>query len=112
MINRNVFAYKFILWACAVPLILMSLNTHAYDKEMTRLSATMAEKISQANKTKVAVVDFTDLSGNVTQLGRFIAELFSVKLTEVGKGFQVVDRTHLNILIKEHKLSKTGLIDQ
>jgi hypothetical protein len=48
----------------------------------------------------------------VTQLGRFIAELFSVKLTEVSKGFQVVDRNHLNILIKEHKLSKTGLIDQ
>jgi len=109
--NHKTFVNKLFLWICAVPIIFMSVNATAYEKEITRLSATMAEKISAANKTKVAVVDFTDLSGNVTYLGRFIAEEFSVALASAGKGFQVVDRTHLHSIIKEHKLSKTGLID-
>ncbi|EDN68450.1 conserved hypothetical protein, secreted [Beggiatoa sp. PS] len=113
--NHKTFVDKLFLWVCAVPIIFMSVNATAYEyeyeKEITRLSATMAEKISAANKTKVAVVDFTDISGNVTHLGRFIAEEFSVALVSAGKGFQVVDRIHLHSIIKEHKLSKTGLID-
>ena len=83
----------------------------AYEKEINRLSATMAEKITQAGKSRVAVVDFTDLQGNVTELGRFIAEEFSVSLAGAGKGFKVVDRVYLKSIIKEHKLSATGLID-
>lgn len=71
----------------------------------------MAEKISKAKKTRVAVVDFTDLQGDVTVLGRFIAEEFSVALASAGKDFQVIDRTHLKSIIKEHKLSAAGIID-
>ena len=82
----------------------------AYEDEINKLSATMAEKIAKAGKTKVAVVDFTDLQGNVTELGRFIAEEFSVALAGAGKGFKVVDRTHLKSIIKEHRLSSTGVI--
>jgi hypothetical protein len=47
----------------------------------------------------------------VTELGRFIAEEFSVALAGAGEGFKVIDRVHLKSIIKEHKLSATGLID-
>jgi len=83
----------------------------AYEKEINSLSISMAEKISKAGKVRVAVVDFTDLQGNVTELGRFIAEEFSVSLAGAGKGFKVIDRVHLKSIIREHKLSATGLID-
>lgn len=83
----------------------------AYETEIKKLSATMAEKIAEAEKNKVAVVDFTDLQGNVTELGRFIAEEFSSALSKTGKEFTVVDRVHLNVIVKEKKLSATGLID-
>jgi TolB-like protein len=83
----------------------------AYEKEIRELSSALAENISKAGKTRIAVVDFTDLQGNVTELGRFIAEEFAVALLSNGKGFEIVDRTHLQTLIKEHKLSATGLID-
>jgi len=83
----------------------------AYESEIKRISETIAEKISEAKKTKVAVVDFTDLQINVTELGRFIAEEFSSALSKAGKGFTVVDRGHLHVIIKEKKLSETGLID-
>jgi TolB-like protein len=86
-------------------------NSSAYEAEINKLSATMAQKIAAAKKSKIAVVDFTDLQGDVTELGRFIAEEFSIAIAGAGKGFRVVDRTHLNSIIKEHKLSATGIID-
>lgn len=83
----------------------------AYEKEIKALSSTLAESIITSGKRSIAVVDFTDLQGNVTELGRFLAEEFSVALSELGKGFEVVDRTHLKSLLKEHQLAQTGLID-
>lgn len=96
-------------------LIIFSLSNAAismgYEKEIKTLSLSMADNIIKAGKKTIAVVDFVDLQGNVTELGRFIAEEFSVALADVKKGFEVVDRTHLKSIIKEHKLSATGLID-
>lgn len=83
----------------------------AYEKEIQELSTTMAENIGKSGKNRIAVVDFTDLQGNVTELGRFIAEEFAVALLGTGQKFEIIDRTHLQTLLKEHKLSSTGLID-
>ncbi len=83
----------------------------AYEKEIKAIATGMAEKIIKTGKKSVAVVDFTDLQGNVTELGRFIAEEFSASLLSAGEGFELIDRTHLQSLLKEHKLSTTGLID-
>ena len=83
----------------------------AYENEVNSLSKSMSEKIVSSGKKTIAVVDFTDLQGNVTELGRFLAEEFSAALVDAGKGFEVVDRTHLKSLLKEHNLSATGLID-
>ncbi|MCW5213048.1 hypothetical protein VU04_09080 [Desulfobulbus sp. TB] len=86
-------------------------SASAYEAEIKKMSTTMAEKIAATKKAKIAVVDFTNLRGDVTELGRFVAEEFSVALVGAGKGFKVVDRTHLKSIIKENKLSATGLID-
>ncbi|HLP45652.1 MAG TPA: FlgO family outer membrane protein [Candidatus Kapabacteria bacterium] len=76
------------------------------------MSTTLSSHIANSGKKTIAVVDFTDLQGNVTELGRFFAEEFSVTLASEGKGFEVIDRTHLKTLLAEHKLSSTGIIDQ
>lgn len=97
--------------------IFFSSVASAYDNEITRISKEMADAIEPSGEGQtalantIAVVDFTDLQGNVTELGRFLAEEFSVKLATSGKSFEVVDRTHLKSIIKEHKLSETGIID-
>ena len=83
----------------------------AYEQEINSLSTATAEKISAAGKKTIAVVDFTDLQGNVTELGRFLAEEFSVALAGTSKGFEVVDRTNLKSLLVEHKLASKGIID-
>ncbi len=83
----------------------------AYEEEINKLSAKMAIKIAEQKKKKLAVVDFTDLQGNVTELGRFISEEMSVSLADSAKGFRIIDRTHLKAIIKEHKLSASGIIN-
>jgi len=90
---------------------LISVPALAYEKEIKNISTTVAESLANMGKKSVAVVDFTDLQGNVTELGRFLAEEISVALASSAKNFEVVDRTHLRAIIQEHKLSATGLID-
>lgn len=91
--------------------IIFSIYAFAYEKEIKNVSMTIADSISNLGKKTVAVVDFTDLQGNVTELGRFLAEEISIALASSAKNFEVVDRTHLKAIIQEHKLSSTGLID-
>ncbi|MEK6590736.1 MAG: FlgO family outer membrane protein [Nitrospinota bacterium] len=100
-----------IVFVSFVFLVLNSNISFAYEEEIEDLSNAMAENIVKSGKKTVAVVDFTDLQGNVTELGRFLAEEFSVALASTGKEFVVVDRTHLKAILKEHKLADTGIID-
>lgn len=109
MRNKSLTTF-FCILLLAFSIILPKL-TLAYEQEINSLSTAMAEKIVTAGKKTVAVVDFTDLQGNVTELGRFLAEEFSVAIAGTSKGFEVVDRTHLKSILAEHKLSATGLID-
>ncbi|MDI6744855.1 MAG: FlgO family outer membrane protein [Thermodesulfovibrionales bacterium] len=83
----------------------------AYENEIRSLSNAMADNIAKAGKKRIAVVDFTDLQGNITELGRFIAEEMSVTIAGADKGIEVVDRTHLKTIFKEHKLAMSGVID-
>jgi curli biogenesis system outer membrane secretion channel CsgG len=74
-------------------------------------AAKIAATLDQKGRKTAAVVDFTDLQGNVTELGRYLAEQLSVGLAMEASAFEVVDRTHLKTLLQEHKLSASGLID-
>jgi TolB-like protein len=98
------------LWCLAVLLVLTDVSLVAA-QDLKTLSSTLASRIGASGRRAIAVVDFTDLQGNVTELGRFLAEELSVDLLTNAKGFEVVDRTHLKALLLEHKLASTGLID-
>jgi len=97
-----------------VTLIFLFLRTgpsSAYEREIENLSSILANAISNSGKKNIAVVDFTDLQGNVNELGRFIAEELSGSLINASKGFDVIDRNHLKSLMAENKLAMSGLID-
>jgi len=83
----------------------------AQEKELRAITDKLSESLSQTGKKTVAVVDFTDLQGCVTELGRFVAEELSASLAEGGKGLDVVDRTNLRVTLQENKLAATGVID-
>jgi len=109
MVNRRVFLVALILGILVS--YLYSNVLLAYEEEIKNTSEAIAEALLKSGTKTVAVVDFTDLQGNVTELGRFIAEEMSVALASTDRGFQVVDRIHLIIILQEHKFAMTGLID-
>lgn len=80
------------------------------DQRVSELSQQIASKMSAKQKTTVAVVEFTDLQGNVTDFGRFLAEELVTRLGDLEK-FKVIERQLLNKIIAEQKLSLTGLVD-
>lgn len=85
--------------------------TLAAGQQLDSVSTALASRLQQAGRSTVAVVDFTDLQGGATELGRYLAEELSVTLAMSAKGFTVIDRTHLKAILQEHKLGASGLID-
>jgi TolB-like protein len=59
----------------------------------------------------VTVLDFSDLQGGSSELGKYIAEQLIVDLVMDRKDFSVLDRANLKSILAEHKLTATGLID-
>lgn len=75
-----------------------------FDKLVSQISQKLATKLTNTGNLRIAVADFVDLHGNVTELGKYIAEAFSVEF--VNTSLQVVDRKQLDVLIKELKLTQ------
>ena len=102
-------------WVLSVTIIALffsfSISCFAFEKEIKTMASALSESILKTGRKTIAVVDFNDLQGNVTELGRFFAEEFSVALASAGKDFEVVDRTNLKTILIEHRLSTTGIID-
>ena len=74
-----------ILFILFFPLMV---SAGTYEEELQGLSLKIAKNIERSGKRTVAVVNFTDLQGNVTELGRFIAEELSANLVSLKKGFR------------------------
>ena len=94
-----------------VALVLTSTSAFAYEQELRAVATLLNERLAGASRRQVAVVDFTDLQGSTTELGRFLAEELSVLLATQSKGYVVIDRTHLKAILQEHKLAASGIID-
>ncbi|HHT49541.1 MAG TPA: tetratricopeptide repeat protein [Firmicutes bacterium] len=65
---------------------------------------------SGAEKKRIAILDFLDLQGNVTSLGRFVAEELTTRFF-LTKRFDVIERQLLNKVLDELKLSASGVVD-
>lgn len=106
--RRMAIAHRFVL---GVFLMAAALPLAAYDQQLRAVADTLSPRLTASGKKNVAVIDFTDLPGNTTELGRFLAEELSVDMAMVAKGFRVIDRTHLKAILQENKLATTGVID-
>ena len=81
------------------------------DTELPTLTEKLASQIKDQGKKKVAVLDFTDLQGGTTELGRYVAEQLTVDFVMGKRDFSVLDRANLRKILAEHKLTALGLID-
>lgn len=91
--------------------LLVAGRAAAYERQVQDLADELAARLAAERAPTVAVVDFTDLRGDVNELGRFLAEELSISLTEAAAGrFRVIDRTRLAVVFAEHELGASGLI--
>jgi len=85
-------------------------STTELDLKLTDLTNQIVNSMLESRKTKIAVIEFSDLDGKVTEFGKFLAEELITRLFLTNK-FEVIERNLLNKIMEEHKLSFTGLID-
>ncbi|MBI2477096.1 MAG: hypothetical protein HYV60_00070 [Planctomycetia bacterium] len=85
--------------------------------ELVVKSTRLCEDITKAyrgrdagDKATIAVVEFSDLSGGVTDFGRLLSEELITTLFATGN-YKVIERLLLNKAIAEHKLQLQGLVD-
>ena len=80
-----------------------------FKPELKKLTDDLAVQIKSKGPKRIAVANFVDLQGNITELGRYLAQQFSVNL--IRSQMDVVDRSRLDILMEENKMSSKGLLD-
>jgi TolB-like protein len=86
-------------------------QTGDMDSQLAGLTENLAGQVTSHAKKKVAVLDFTDLQGASSELGRYIAEQLTVNLVMTNRAFSVLDRANLKSILDEHKLTAKGLVD-
>ena len=80
------------------------------DESINELVQKISQSMTAQRKTKIAVVEFTDLQGNVTNFGKYLAEELITRLFQTDK-FRIIERSLLNKVVEEQKLSLTQLIE-
>src|SRR5664279_4954421 len=86
-----------------------ALNAQTLEKEIPAIAGKLSKTLVAKGRKKVAAIDFVDLQGRPTELGRFLAEQLSVELANA-EGISVVDRANIKSILAEHKLSEEGLV--
>lgn len=81
------------------------------DTELSNMTERLAGKIKAKDMKRVAVIDFTDLQGGSSELGKYIAEQMTVDFAMTNRDFSILDRANLKRILAEHKLTALGLID-
>jgi len=100
------FRTLFIALAVLLLLPLEARNSYAYEKEIKGLSSAVASAMDKVGSRKrVAIADFTDPKGNVTELGKYIADELSADLKKSAQGFEVMERAEFTSVLSRSNLS-------
>ena len=77
--------------------------------------ALVAKQLSEQDrggpKRRIAVVDFSDINGQILPAGSVIAELLIGELFRTGR-YDIVERKLMSSVLEQHKLNMTGLVDE
>jgi TolB-like protein len=101
--------FIFVLLACWF-VATGTARAQSLDQEMSRLADQISKSLVTQGFKSVAAIDFTDLQGQPTELGRFLAEGLAVDIVSSG-GVSMVDRANIKSILAEHKLTEEGLVN-
>jgi hypothetical protein len=80
------------------------------DQEMAGLADKIGKALVAKGCKNVAAVDFTDIQGQPTELGRFLSEQLTVEIVATSN-VSMVDRANIKHILAEHNLTVEGLVD-
>lgn len=80
------------------------------DRAIANLTDQIISSMIAKGKTKVVVIEFSDLQGNILKFGKYLSEELITRLFMTQK-FDVIERRLLNKVLDEQKISLSGLID-
>src|ERR1035437_9384467 len=80
------------------------------DQEISVLAGKLSKALAAQGFKHVAAVDFTDLQGQPTELGRFLSEQLTVEIVATAS-VSMVDRANIKSILAEHKLTEEGLVN-
>lgn len=95
-----------VILACS--LLFWGQQLLAYEAELERLAGVITSRLGE--ESTIAVTDFRNLEGQVTTLGKFLADEFSVSLLMGSDSVQLFDRGNLQRLLEEVQLSEDGVV--
>ena len=83
------------------------------EEGVSQLANQISKSMQEKQSKKIAIIDFSDLNGNVTALGQFMAEELTTQLFLMAPGkFEVVERRQLLRLQEELALGQKGFIEE
>ena len=71
----------------------------------------LSEQDKSGPKRRIAVIDFSDINGQILPAGSVIAELLIGELFKTGR-YNIVERKLLSSVLEQHRLNMTGLVDE
>jgi hypothetical protein len=80
------------------------------DLEISGLADKLSKTLVAKGAKNVAAIDFTDLQGQPTELGRFLSERLAIELVSTA-GVSMLDRANIKSILAEHKLTEEGLVN-
>lgn len=86
-------------------------HANAYETELRTLATRLVSSLDASGLKSGTVLDFTDLQGQGTELGRFLAQELSDQLVTSAKTITFVDRVNLQHLLRETKMTMDGLVN-
>ncbi len=81
-----------------------------FDTQMKALTKQLTKSLSEGGKKQIAIMEFPDVNGKVTELGKLIPEELTTRMFKATE-FQVVERQLLNKVLEEQKLGASGVLD-
>lgn len=114
--RQNIIIFNYLIFVLIILFTLPSKSSAiSMGEETKNLADQLVKKMhddafAKGTKLKIAVMELSDINGNVIDPGKLLAEELIMPLF-LTKKFIVIERNLLNKILKEHSLQLSGLID-
>ncbi len=95
---------------CYSPVTAQNIGSE-YKNSLGHLATNLISEVQESGQRHGTVLDFTDLQGQGTVLGRFLAIELSDQIVSRATSFSLIDRANFQHLLRENKLSLDGFIN-